>query len=398
MIEVGAAPRMVIVGASVRSAAQCAARAGFKVFALDQFADRDLKAVAQVVTLQSILDIDQSVWEPWVGAPVLLCGGMENRPESIAILKSRGCICRTNPSTMSELRSPASWARWSSSSHLLFPQTHRDRDKDLPHDADDSWLIKSLVGAGGMSVRRWGGEPLHALEYVQRHIEGEVLGVTFLRHGCTSRVMGCAMSWPMDSFWGPMPFIYRGSIGPIPLNIEELARLTDFANRVSDETGLTGLWQADFVRNSDGWWLLEINPRWSSSMELIEAVGGVSLVAHHVAAVLDETELSSIAFDREGGAVPDPYGGAGYIGKVVRYASNDFVPSHELLEAWWEKRWDGAGDSLQGENRLADIPGETNAIPAGYPVCTEYASGGSIPEVRDRLQKSTIVLGRFRSK
>lgn len=396
MIEAGTDPRLVIVGASVRSAAQCAARAGFKVFALDQFADRDLRAVAQVDSLQSLLDIDESVWERWVGAPVLLCGGMENRPESIAILMGHGCICHTHPSALSELRNPAAWARWASSSDLLFPQTHRNRDKDLPRDAHDSWLIKSLVGAGGMSVRRWGGEPLHALEYVQRYIEGEVLGVTFLRHGCTSRVMGCAMSWPMDSFWGPMPFIYRGSVGPIGLNIEELVRLTDFASRVSDETGLTGLWQADFVRNSDGWWLLEINPRWSSSMELIEAVDGVSLVAHHVAAVLGETELRSTAFDREGGAVPDPYGGAGLVGKVVRYAPNDCVPSHDLLEAWWGKRWDGAWDSLHGANRLADIPGETSVIPGGYPICTEYASGGSIPEVRDRLQKSTISLGSLR--
>lgn len=241
-----------------------------------------------------------------------------------------------------------------------------------------------------MSVRRWGGEPLQAMEYAQRYIEGDVLGITFLRHGCRSFVMGCAMSWPMDSFWGPMPFIYRGSVGPIALSSVERTRLTDFANRVSDETGLTGLWQADFVRNSDGWWLLEINPRWSSSMELIEAVGGVSLVAHHVASVLGESEMRSIAFDREGGA--------GFIGKVVRYALNDFAPSYNLLEAWWEKRWDGAWGSLQVENRLADIPGESSVIPAGYPICTEYASGGSIDEVRSRLQNSAISLGSLHGK
>lgn len=383
--------RLVIVGASTRSAAQCASRAGFSALALDQFLDRDLKRVAVVEPLQSMFALDDVFWEPWIGAPLLLCGGMENRSDAIDHLVGRGLVCGAGSRTLSLVRNPEAWARWSAASRMGYPESPNRFEQIASQPCCGDWLVKSHIGAGGLGIRVWQGERLERSEYLQRRLDGEVLGVTFLNHRHGARLIGCMKAWPADSFWGPLPFIYRGSVGPVGLSAEEAARLSDFGAAVGEETGLRGVWQADFLRNDEGWWLLEINPRWSSSMELLESACGVALVAEHVAAVMNtpQVEQKPPARDRR----DDRFGKSEVdrcIGKVVRYASHDIYPPQSLLEHWWARRWNGAWSELCGGNRLADIPADASCIPAGYPICTEFACGSSIEEVQRRLERSVL--------
>lgn len=401
--------RLVVVGASGRSAAQRASLLGMEVIAIDQFGDRDLKSVAQVHSLHSLLDHDESAWHSWCAThlavppglkgyqlPLLLCGGMENRADVIEWFTRRGLSCGLKPETLLELRSPEAWGRWAVATGLLWPQTLL-HGPDTQHTSDlgnfepcSNWLIKSRSGAGGLGVRKFADEPLQASEYLQRSIAGEVLGVTFVNVGGQSHLAGCMKSWTEDSFWGPLPFIYRGNVGPIPLAVDEQQILLNFANLVREATGLQGVWQADFVKNQEGWWLLEINPRWSSSMELLEVAYGFSLVAQHIAAVLGQRQSAMSPSDWNGHSIRcrKPIGST--IGKVVRYAGKELSPDHAMLERWWIARWDGTANSLREVNRIADIPGETTTIPFGYPIYTEYAVGDSIDQVRDRLRRSTI--------
>jgi predicted ATP-grasp superfamily ATP-dependent carboligase len=55
----------------------------------------------------------------------------------------------------------------------------------------------------------------------------------------------------------------------------EWAALDGFAERVACHANWLGLWQADFIRKNDRWYLLEINPRWTASMELLDASMGL---------------------------------------------------------------------------------------------------------------------------
>lgn len=415
---------LLIVGASGRSAAQRASLLGMEVIAIDQFGDRDLQAIAQVHSLHSVLDNHESTWQSWCEAhltlppfnrcqppmllplskryqvPLLLCGGVENRADVIGWFTRSGLACGMKPEMLAALRSPEAWRRWAMTSGLMWPETLFHVPATVPAspqvlgisnlEPSGAWLIKSRSGAGGLGVRKFAGEPPQASEYLQRSIAGEVLGVTFVNVEDRSHIAGCMKSWTEDAFWGPMPFIYRGSVGPIPLSVDEQEILLNFANIVRAATGLQGIWQADFVRNQKGWWLLEINPRWSGSMELLEVAYGISLVAQHVAAVSGRrhSAMSTIDWNEHSMRCRAPIGCT--IGKVVRYARSELTPDHAMLERWWSARWDGTAASLVDGNRLADIPGEATTIPFGYPVCTEYAVGGSIEEVTDRLQRSVI--------
>jgi predicted ATP-grasp superfamily ATP-dependent carboligase len=223
-------------------------------------------------------------------------------------------------------------------------------------------------------VRDWSKDAIHPGDYFQRRVEGQVLGVTFLSGTGQSLIIGCAESWNTDRFPGPLPFVYRGSCGPIELNEEDSRCLHRFAKIVHDSTGILGLWQADFIKNHDGWWLLEINPRWSSSMELLDSLLDIRLVSLHVQAIRGVRPLVKPAKPRF------------RIGKVVRYAAVDIQPTEEMLQQWWSKRWCGDVEELHLENRLADIPCTTDMIAAGYPMYTEFASGESVEEVQERLE------------
>jgi uncharacterized protein len=388
--------RIVVAGASGRSAAQRADLAGFDVLAIDLFSDRDLRSIAQVQPIDSIAQLPDTFWSAWVGAPVLLCGGMENRLDLVDCFHRYGLVCNLCADQLAELRNPDAWSRWASESGLLWPETHGTLSNGAAFSPSERWLRKSRTSAGGLGVWTWRGERLESSEYLQRQLDGEVLGVTFLSQPQNTLVVGCMKSWLADSVWGPSPFLYRGSVGPIPLQADEWQRLLAFAHRIQEATGLLGVWQADFVRNRDGWWILEINPRWSSSMELLEVAYDVSLVDHHARAVLAPPLCRAFREDW------NPLGPNGQsetgtiIGKAVRYASSDLTPTQSMLDRWWEHRWDGSSISLRDGNRLADIPGETTTIAAGYPICTEYAVGASVDQVHDRLQETILQQTRLR--
>jgi predicted ATP-grasp superfamily ATP-dependent carboligase len=201
-------------------------------------------------------------------------------------------------------------------------------------------------------------------EYLQEWIEGINIGATFCSGELGVRLLGVARSLVAAEYPGPLPFIYRGNIAPWVVSEGVREQLLDFASLVTEETGLRGLWQADFVWQEEGLeegllWLLEINPRWSASMELhdlVQRVGGEggSLVRSHLRALVGEVEVQLGGGEREAGVM---------YGKGIVYAPEDLELREEVQRRLWEMRWDGVrviADSARF--RLADIPSAPREI------------------------------------
>jgi predicted ATP-grasp superfamily ATP-dependent carboligase len=131
------------------------------------------------------------------------------------------------------------------------------------------------------------------------------------------------------------------------------------ATSVTEEFNLTGVNGIDFVV-SDGWpFLVEVNPRWSASMELIERAYGLSVFQTHVDACVD---ASLPAFDFR-----QARQGAKAVGKAVVFARRDVTIGHT-------SRW--LSEAAVGEfGGTADVPHRDERIPAGRPVCTVFATG-----------------------
>jgi predicted ATP-grasp superfamily ATP-dependent carboligase len=128
---------------------------------------------------------------------------------------------------------------------------------------------------------------------------------------------------------------------------------------LSSRFQLRGLVGADLVIADNRAWVLEINPRYTSSAEIVEHMTGERLIATHAGACLEGSEQSQAGDNAEGATH----------GKIVLYAKRNVIISEDF------HRWALAQSSVDIKScRLADIPLSGEELHAGQPVLTLLAS------------------------
>ena len=110
----------------------------------------------------------------------------------------------------------------------------------------------------------------------------------------------------------------------------------------------------DFIEHDNEAVPIEINPRWSASMELIEQSCGMSLFAAHSEACLT-SRVPSLELRHASG---EP---GRTLGKAILFARHDVTCGD--THAWL------------ADPTVRDVPRPGEHIPAGRPVCTVFASG-----------------------
>ena len=127
-------------------------------------------------------------------------------------------------------------------------------------------------------------------------------------------------------------------------------RLADVAARELRLVGVNGI---DFVASGGVPIPVELNPRWSASMELIERAYGVSVFEMHAnACALGNLPEFDLARRRVG---------AHACAKAILFARHDVVC--EDTDAWL------------ADDTVRDIPHPGERIETGRPVCTIFAQG-----------------------
>ena len=376
--------RLLIIGASARAAAASARRAGFTVTAIDRFGDADLAALAEVV--------------PWRGsdlAAALRCspgvswmyvGGIENRPALVRRLAARHPLWGVDAAALRRVRDPlvvqAAWRL----AGLPFPET---RSAATPPTAQLStsaggWLLKQGRSAGGLGVRRFEAHattrtaPAAATRraYFQRYVAGETWGATFLADGRSAVLLGVARQMFADPPDARLPFLYGGSIGPLPIAADELRSLEAIGRLAAGEFRLRGLFGVDVLRDRQGTlWTLEINPRYPASVEVLERARGFSAVALHAAVCGDAARDAASVAPPPRTEVPPRR----YVGKGVLYAGVARTIGARLAARWLEA-------AQRSSATIADVPRAGARVEAGMPVCTVFAEGASLVEVERGLR------------
>lgn len=394
---------MILAGASCRAAAQCAQRAGYVPVVFDDFQDRDL--------IECAICFPCSAFSEWIDriapmvphAVAMIAGGMENRPDLILGLQNAKFHLGVDPGSMQVLRDPRCWQRWASESGLLFPETRWPEQGPPGHsDAAEShptWLTKSTCSAGGLGVASWDPRidppaPSSTTQLWQQRLSGISVGVSYLATSSANHGLGAASAWDRTWPWSATPFLYRGSVGPFPIDPSTEVRLNDFGERVRRETGIRGLWGADWMVNADGWWLLEINPRWSASMELLDAGASIPWVELHVRALLGDALDAKLA---EHAAQRTSHLPNRARAKAIVYATSDWSLADEDVAWMWERRWRFAGpDGLDGSG-FADIPATADRLVRGVPVLSCMAQGPDVASVEAAVgERVNEVLARMR--
>ena len=161
---------------------------------------------------------------------------------------------------------------------------------------------------------------------------------------------------------------YVGSIGPLSLSVQQQRQWGQIGQALGAAFPLQGLFGVDAIESDRGVVPVEVNPRYTASMEVVERIRGWPLLAWHALACR-EAWLPSIQ------AAPVNRCG----GKAILYADQPC-------------RWTEAGEALRREPRdpdrwpwVADVPQIGTSFASGGPVLTVLAEGDDPREVQDKL-------------
>lgn len=357
--------RVLIVGVSVRAAADSAARAGYAVTALDAFGDLDQHALANAIALPRDLGVRFTARAAARAARGVACDAVvyqsnfENYPAAVRALAAGRTLWGNTPRVLARVRDPELLARVLGLRGFAAPQVRHAAPPDAA-DAHRRWVVKPRASGGGHGVRPWRrAAALPRGCYLQEHIEGTPGSVVFVADGHRAVALGMSRQLVGDPAFGAAGMRYCGSIlagSGDPQFVRDSALLgaaCALAGAVSEEFGLVGVNGIDFIARNGVPFTIEVNPRYSASMELVERAYGVSVFGAHARAC-------------DGGALPDfdlarGRHGAGAVGKAIVFARRDVR----------------AGDTRPwlADPSVRDVPRPGERIPRGGPVCTVFAAG-----------------------
>src|SRR5207253_6364233 len=110
--------------------------------------------------------------------------------------------------------------------------------------------------------------------YCQEFIEGEPIAAVYVGDGEKARLIGVTCQLTGSDWLHARPFQYCGSVGPVSLPAETEALLERLGNVLTSGCRLRGLFGADCVVRDGTPYLVEVNPRYTASIEILEYATG----------------------------------------------------------------------------------------------------------------------------
>lgn len=350
-----------MVGVSTRAFAESAARAGYAVTAIDGFGDLDLRAAARAVVrlrdrsagARALARAAQSV----TADAVAYVASLENRPQAVGALARQRPLWGNTSAVLARVRDPARLTRALAERGVAVPAVRGSR---AALDRGKRWLVKPRASGGGHGIVAWPGDgAVHVPRgaYLQERIPGIPGSVVFAANGARAVPLGFSRLLVGDRAFGARGFRYCGNIlaaagdPQFPNEAALLARAAEAAAAVTDAFHLVGVNGVDFVARDGHPFVVEVNPRYTASMELVERAYGLSIFETHTGACSGRLPAFELLEARTASA--------GATGKAVVYARHDVV----------------AGDTLAwtADPSVRDIPPPGTAIRRGHPVCTVFA-------------------------
>jgi predicted ATP-grasp superfamily ATP-dependent carboligase len=395
--------RLLLLGASARALAASAARSreATRLFprgllAIDYFGDTDLAGAAPTSFEVTVVSVHRDLGLPRTTASLgraalasawsslAYAGGIENRPGLVRLLARRSDGAETLPRVLGNDAKALAAVR---DPRRLFPLLHAI---GLPHAAvrfgdaladgwdADAWLVKTRRSAGGAGVRApIEGAVLPPGRFLQERLRGPVGSACFVADGRQAVLLGVSEQISGWEALGAREFRYAGNIaGPSDafLSSEALDLVAATARRVTERFGLRGLNGLDYVVHRGVPRLIEVNPRWTASMELIEERTGRNLFDRHLRASEGAGVATHDAWEaREGNARPAL---GRFLAKGILYATETCVaPDPRALEALGAR----------------DRPHLGERIESGEPICTLIVEGDDADDCRSRLEKKAAL-------
>ncbi len=341
---------LLAVGYSARSLVRSALSAGIEAGFIDAFADRDTVEPVPRPAWHRVLHPFDPARLASLAPPsraLAWTSNLENHPGILEEL-ARGRDLIGNGASVLAIVRRAEWLE-----QVL-------AEAGLPYAAtalaigatsDDAWMIKPRASGGGHGVRpSEPGAVAGTDEYLQERIDGVAGSLLFLADGHDILPIGVTRQLVGDRAFGAQGYAWCGNLagpGVLPRQDEVFESAVAAAAVIAEASGLRGLNGVDFIARGGEAVIIEVNPRWTASVELFERASGREFFSAHAAA--SRGELAS------------PHGpSVGVQGKAVVFA---------------EARWMApATDAWLARGDVADVPRTGSVVAPGAPIATVLAS------------------------
>ena len=373
---------ILIAGVSARGLVESAVRSGLphRIVAVDYFGDFDLGLLCTHRSIKRDLSLPYDTHHLITASSGLTWGALayvanlENYPSVVEVMAGGKQILGNSPAALASVRDPARFFGFLARAGIPAPKI-AFCSTSLNLDSNTIWLRKPLRSGGGHGIAaHLPGDRLEPGCFLQEYLDGLPCGAVFVADGRDACLLGISEQLIGRDEFGADGFRYCGSIlGPMGVGRVEWSDLVDSIRQVisaiTREFHLVGVNGIDFILKGKTVYPLEINPRYTASMELVERAYGLNIFKTH----LDACQGRLPDFDLP--AYPD----AGWFGKAVRFASHDLV-FHD--PQWWFDRG------------VRDLPFEGEQIAQGKPVCTLFSRGQNRLECYNRLARAGAEIER----
>jgi len=284
---------VVVLGMNVLSFGRSAVNAGHDVTVVGLLHYRDLLAKSRYLSLAhdfgGIFPLNIDSLHKRIGKAALAqsgklaaySGGFENQFDIIAELERKFELLGNRPESLKQVRDPFLLQDVVNKAGLKMPEI---LSPGTTPDPKLQWLRKAVKSGAGARIKPWKKVvPKDPNYIVQQKIDGPPHSVSFVANGREAKIFAYSEQIIGDEAFGASGYRYVGNlILPQPDKglIEKLSRLANDLTRAFNLVGLNGI---DFILHEDEPYILEVNPRFSASMEIYEDALGQSIFDWHIA-------------------------------------------------------------------------------------------------------------------
>jgi predicted ATP-grasp superfamily ATP-dependent carboligase len=368
---------LLILGASVRAAACSAMRAGLRPWGADSFGDTDLPAGCRFQRVGDYPDGLLRVAVDGPPGPWMYTGALENRPDLVERISRNRPLWGNSAAALRDIRTPERVFQILAAAGIPCPAVC---DGGSPPDGRH-WLLKPRAGAGGRGIKRRSGRSLCSSKdhYFQEFIEGEPCAALYLGVNDRAVFIGATRQLVGRDWLHAKGFQYCGSVGPLPLAPGTRKGFQHLGEARTAGFHLQGLFGVDSIIRDDVPFPVEVNPRYTASVEILELAGGIRALDMHRQACVAAAGFTSPVHGEHREVV----------GKAILCA-------RVALRFPKQGPWLAARSTTDGwaVPPFADIPAPGTPIGRGKPILTLFCRGGSVEECEARLRMISCDLDR----
>ena len=284
---------VVVLGMNVLSFARSAVNAGHDVTVVGLLTYRDILSRSRYLSLArdfggifppNIDSLHKRIGQAALaqsGNLAAYSGGFENQFDVIADLEQKFELLGNRSDALRRVRDPFLLQEIVNKAGLKMPEI---LSPGTTPDPKLEWLRKAVKSGAGARIKPWKKVVPNDPNYIiQQKIDGPPQSVSFVANGKEARIFAYTEQIIGDKAFGASGYHYVGNLLLPQLDQWLIEKLSRLANDLTRAFGLVGLNGIDFILHEGEPYILEVNPRYSASMEIYEDARGKSIFDWHIA-------------------------------------------------------------------------------------------------------------------